>query len=199
MEQKYIDEFFNAGRLRLSSFALFASYSDEQRGDKSEGHNVLVGFGDGHTIMAKTSHGHNSYILCASTVEDKQLMKDFGTDGYFRIVDSTNFGAAIANKIPGFLEGLEGYCIYSDDHIIKRNLPNFKFDDLKSQSDNDKIDLNKIFALTGQIGLLDVYFMKQKKFITQSEYRFIWNISNEVEEKVFITCSEAIQFCEKVT
>jgi hypothetical protein len=36
-DQKWIDEFFESGRLRLSTFAKFATYPDEVRGDRSEG------------------------------------------------------------------------------------------------------------------------------------------------------------------
>ena len=33
----------------------------------------------------------------------------------------------------------------------------------------------------------------------QNEYRFVWNVTYQVEEPIFIECPEAIKFCEKVT
>jgi hypothetical protein len=45
LNQIHIDEFFETGRLRLSSFQQFAKHPDEQRGDPEEGRNVLAGFG----------------------------------------------------------------------------------------------------------------------------------------------------------
>ena len=199
MDQKYINEFFETGRLRLGAFSVFQKYPDEQRGDKDEGLNTLVGFGDGHTIVARTAHGTNSLILCTSTEGSQELMDAFCTNGYFKIKDTTNFGAAIANRIPGFLEGMEGFCIYAEQRIIQRQLTEFKFEDLKAGPDGNSISLDKLFTLTSQIGDADVLFVKQTRFKHQGEYRFIWNVSYEVSDAIILDCPEARQFCEKVT
>jgi hypothetical protein len=37
LEAVFADEFFNAGKLRISSFSAFRRHPDEQRGDPSEG------------------------------------------------------------------------------------------------------------------------------------------------------------------
>jgi len=84
MDQIYIEEFFKTGKIRLSAFKLFKQYPDEQLGDNQEGLNTLVGFGDGHTIIARTQHGDNSLIFCASTEGSENLMNIFKTKGYFK-------------------------------------------------------------------------------------------------------------------
>ena len=199
LDQIYIDEFFNSGRIRLSTFMQFKKYPDEQLGDKTEGKNVLFGFGDGKTIVALTQHGINSFILCTSTVGNNELMKTFKTNGYFKITDTTGFGAAIANRLPNFIGGIEGFCKYSDQRNIQRSLPEFKFDDLKTDTEAENLSLEKMFDLTSQIGREDVFFIKQVSYKQQNEYRFVWNVSQQVDESIIIECTEAIKFCEKVT
>jgi len=186
MDQKYIDEFFETGNLRLSTFHTFAQHADEQRRDTEEGHNTLVGLGDGHTIMARTQHAHNCLILSTSTVADEGLMEAFETNGYFSIKNSTGFGTAIANRLPGFLEGIEGFCIYAEQRMIKRRLDSFTLDDLKQAPESPSLSLDKIFALTAQIGGADVLFVNHIRFRHQNEYRFVWTVSHSVEEAVFV-------------
>lgn len=199
LDQIYIDDFFNTGKIRLGTFAQFKKYPDEQRGDNTEGKNVLFGFGDGKTIVALTQHGVNSFILCTSTEENKELMNKFNANGYFKIKDSTGFGAAISNRIPGFIDGIEGFCKYSEQRNIQRQLPDFNFDDLKAGPESNQIGIDKLFALTAQIGREDVFFNKHISFIHQNEYRFVWNVSHPTDEAVIIECPEAVNFCEKVT
>lgn len=42
------------------------------------------------------------------------------------------------------------------------------------------------------------YFLKQKKYQHQSEYRILWQTDREVKESIIINCPEAIKYCEKV-
>ena len=126
-------------------------------------------------------------------------MKDFGTDGYFRIKDSTQFGAAIASCLAEFQSGLEGFCIYKDGHTIDRDIGKFSLDDLKDDPQDQNLSMNRMAVALSQIGGPDVYFVKLRKFSAQNEYRFVWNVSYDVEETIFIKCPEAVKFCEKVT
>lgn len=199
MEQKFIDEFFSSGRLLLSSFQQFAKHTDEQRKDSHEGANILTGLGANHTISAVTQHGHRSLIFCTSTRADEELMRDFGADGYFRIKDSTQFGAAVASCLVGFQSGLEGFCIYKDSRIIERDIGKFSLDDLKDNPHDQNLSMDRVFAATAQIGGPDVYLVKLRKFSAQNEYRFVWDVPYDVAETVFVECPEAVKFCEKVT
>lgn len=201
LDQKFINEFFESGRLRLSSFRAFSEYKDEQRFDPNEGQNILNGTGNGIAFRAKVHHGISSLIFCTSTIEDDQLMKDFNTDGYFKIKDSTNFGISISNKIPGFLSGLEGPCIYASERIINRKIDLKNQDIIKLKELKEKKGpeyKEEILKLINKIGETDVYFIKLNKYSGQNEYRFIWNVQSFNEDAMFIECPEAIQFCEKV-
>lgn len=198
LEQRYIDDFFSTGLIRLSTFMQFKKYPDEQLGDSTEGKNVLYGTDGEKSFIALTQHGVNSYVLCTSTNEKPELLDSFKKDGYFKITDTTGFAAAIANRIPGFMDGLEGFCKYQTERNIKRELPNSIIADLLSNPEN-KISLDKLFALTSQVGQEDVFFIKHTSYMQQNEYRFIWNVSSTTNDALFIDCPEAIQFCKKIT
>jgi hypothetical protein len=196
LDKKYIDEFFQTGKLRLSSFSLFSKHDDEQKGDKSEGQNVLVALGSGHTVMARTAHGHNAYILSTSYQKSETLIRDFGSDGYFKITNSIGFGIAISKKIPGFKHGIEGPCHYETERIVKKKLVDFSIDNLKHDEDNSKIDLDKLMHLVGQMAGLDVFFVKLRKYQHQLEHRFVWLLDREADDYLFVECPEALEFCE---
>jgi hypothetical protein len=123
LNQDYINDFFTTGRIRLSTFVQFKKNPDEQIGDPTEGKNVLYGTDGKNSIVALTQHGVNSYVLCTSTEESSLLLESFKSDGYFKIKDTTGFAVAIANRLPGFIYGLEGSCKYKEERNIKRELP----------------------------------------------------------------------------
>lgn len=43
LDKELVNAFFNEGKLRLSSFNKFRKHSDEHRGDKDEGENLIIG------------------------------------------------------------------------------------------------------------------------------------------------------------
>jgi hypothetical protein len=49
-DKRWIDEFFATGKLRLSTFARFATYADEVRGDTMEGRGMSFGFTKDKTV-----------------------------------------------------------------------------------------------------------------------------------------------------
>jgi hypothetical protein len=123
MSQRYIDEFFATGKLMLGSFATFKQHADEQRGDTQEGLNVVSAIGEDVTVVMGAQHGTHSIVLSTSVRGDDELMRQFGCDGYFRIVDTHLFGRAISECLEGFTDGLEGFCTYKDHHLIRNDLP----------------------------------------------------------------------------
>ena len=135
MKKKYINEFFETGRLRLSSFNSYEKYEDKVKGDKGEGMNIAFATSkkDNKTMVAVVRIGSNAYSLCTSIIHSKELMKKFDCDGVFRIKDSQSFGLVIANKVMGFAEGLQGHCIYVDERSTNKEI-----DNLSKCSNNDR-------------------------------------------------------------
>jgi hypothetical protein len=194
MDQPFIDQFFQDGTIRLSSFAAFAKHRDELRLDGDEGRNYLVGRSvSGQTVTAVTSHGHRSLVLCGSTIESDQLRLAFKSSGFFRIRDTTAFATAIALALPNFVEGIEGCCIYHNERMIERTVDPLDLAKLKT----DPNSLNTIHQHLGQIGGPDVYFTKPGRYAPQSEYRFVWILASEIGEFVEVRAPDAVQFCER--
>jgi hypothetical protein len=85
-DEKWIDEFFSSGKLRVSTFAKFATYQDEIRGDAQEG----SGFAYGETRNDKSvfiyhAQGINAVVFCCSHRLDHQLREGFKRDSAFEI------------------------------------------------------------------------------------------------------------------
>jgi hypothetical protein len=137
LDTKFVDQFFDEGSLRLSSFSRFKKHEDEQRLDAKEGEALFVhrtSHMGGQSLSARAQHGSNAYVLCATIRYEKELMEAFGCNSYLRINNPTQFGIAISRHIPGFVGGLEGNCLYQENKIIERDLG---YIDLKQFPDPD--------------------------------------------------------------
>lgn len=203
MPQEYIDDFFEKGVIRLSSFDRFSQHEDEVRRDSSEGSNILYGEGEEHTMMAVTAHGRNAYVLCGSTIGSDRLMERFEENGFFRIKDTTSFAAEVMSSMEESKEVrckgvLEGFCIYKDKRVIERQM-NINFDDMKLDDGSGNLDLGKLQAKSSEIGGNDVFFLKEKEYQEECEYRMLWLMNQNVEGAIHIECPEARKYCEKVT
>ena len=194
---QFTDEFFKYGRIRLSSFSEFAKHDDEEKGDAGEGKHILVGKGSQQTVFAVTGHGHDAYILCGTNILDHELMEKFKCDSGIYIKDTTSFGIALGRKLSGLKQGLEGPCFYSNDSI-ECNIGNFELNQLKANTTDNTLDLNKLGGFILNMAGTAVFFKKQLKYQHQNEYRFVWITDHKVNDPIIIECPEAIQFCEKI-
>jgi hypothetical protein len=198
LDSKYVDAFFKDGSLRLSSFAQFKKHSDEQRLDQFEGKTTFVHStqqNGGQTIESYSTQGTDSYVLSTSMRFDPKIMNDFKTNSYIRINDPTSFGMAVSRRIPSFVAGFEGPCLYQSNKIIQKDLGYIDLDKFKRQDGQINIELvkNFIFSNMKHFGC----FLKDKIYETQSEYRFIWFILNDTADYLDIQVPEAIPYCEK--
>jgi len=60
LDQRYVDAFFETGSIRLSSFAQFATYPDEEKGDTKEGDHVFYAKDTPHSAMVRASFGKDA-------------------------------------------------------------------------------------------------------------------------------------------
>lgn len=201
-EQKWIDEFFDKGNLRLSSFRKFAKHKDEERHDAAEGMaGIDIHYGNEQHFTGIGFFGSEAYVLSTSTIESTDLIKQFeGGDGYFKINDSVAFAAAISAHIPGFMFGYEGLCIYKDARLVKGK---YAKPLMPMPPPGAESEAEKYFAAVEQKIHEDTklapYFMKPLRYAHQSEYRFVWCASPPTKETINIACPEARRFCEKIT
>ena len=196
--QKYIDDFFQSGRLRLSAFSEFAKHTDEQRLDTKEGWAIVEIRGEKQALRSSAGMGLDTYILSASLRGDAELMNTFGTDGYFKIKDVKGFTVAVAARLADFVEGLSGPCIYRDRREIIKTI-GAELDIAVEKNEQGKMNLTRVTSLIRRALWPEAYFMKLKHYAPQQEYRFVWHVGQEVHEPLIIECPEALQFCERIT
>lgn len=204
MDKKYSDLFFEEGIIRISSFERFRKYPDEIRGDLNEGGGTYETYSkEGTQNLIMTNAGQSAYMLCSSLHFSKDLMNEFKVDSCIRIKDPVSFVNAILNAIPGTIEAFLGFCNYKDYRVISKIIS--PFSDLDDLSDKGTITIggpNFNARVQETIGNgMDLMFLKEIKYQTQNEFRFVWKIDNryfEMEDYIDIRCKEAIQYCEIV-
>jgi hypothetical protein len=190
MDQQYVDEFFAEGKLRLSSFARFASHADEERLDVSEGQVTFshrTKQGGGQTLLAQAAVGRNAFVLCAAMRRSDEIQTAFGCNSYISINNTEQFAMAIANKLPGFVTGWEGPCLYQSTKIIDRDLGFLELPRTTEEIQRIVFEGMKQYP----------YFLKHERYANQVEYRFVWQIAGEIPDYLDISIPEAIQWCTR--
>ena len=122
--QRFVDEFFDSGALRLSSFRQFSAHKDELRLDTNEGKVYYIsrtGADGGQTVLMEVDYGHDAYVLCGSMTPTQELMASFACDSAIVICDTTAFAREVAKAVPGFRAGVEGPCSYQYRRIVEKD------------------------------------------------------------------------------
>lgn len=197
LPEEYVDEFFDSGKLRISSFNQFSKHDDEDKGDKQEGKYILVGIGTKQTVYAVTSHGSDAFVLCGAQIFNNDLSKRFNSNSAILIKDSTAFGATILRQIAGFKFGMEGPCVYKDGPI-ECDIGDFELDQLKTDAPDQNLDLNKMGGFLLNMAGSEVFFRKRERYAPHLEYRWIWLTDKKVPDYLEIYAPDARQYCEKV-
>jgi hypothetical protein len=205
MDKEFIDLFFEKGILRISSFDKFRKYPDEIRGDKSEGGGAISAKSDteGGTFILMTSVGENGYMFSTSLINSLSIKEEFKTNGLFKIKDPVNFSAAISNALLGNDQIFIGFCNYQDGRLIDKEIKGMSIKDFTNEKGSLTIGgpgMNKrINEIIGNG--IDLMYLKDNKYQTQSEFRFVWTIKTQffkMNEYIDIECKEAIQYCERI-
>ncbi|WP_321991755.1 hypothetical protein [Marispirochaeta aestuarii] len=199
MEEKYVNDFFETGAIRLSSFANFLSSNHAERFDKDEGKTNLIAKtknNGGQTFSCWFQTGQEAYVLCGSTRYSKSLEESFD-DSCIQINNSVAFAQEIAKCIPGFIDGLEGLCIYQNQKIIEKDIGYISPEVILDKKNPSKLNEKAVMQLLFQIGGHDVYFLKPIRYIKQNEYRFIWRTNSRINDALIISCPEARKYCQR--
>lgn len=194
MEKKYVEEFFEHGKMRISSFRSFRKNPDEERGDIFEGRvSAQIKTPNGnHAVIAM--NGQEAYVMCTTTVESQKLEASFSTTSGFRILNTIGFANCISSHIPGFVAGLEGLCSYRDETAIRKELESdFPPPDSFPNPENWAKEYDNFVAQQTREG----FFIKKLKYSHQAEYRFIWFAQGQEKEYIDIICPDARRFCQQ--
>jgi hypothetical protein len=207
METKHIEEFFETGKLMLTTFNRCKTIEDTARKDEREGFcNFEIDHNDGNLSGIQVV-GKQSYMLCTSLNESQYLMDKFKTDNYLIIFQPLEFANSISKWILGFKEGKIGVCTYKGRRIVKKN-KEFNANEttklmLKASQEGNEEEAKKLFyqsqreiseAINNNIKN-EPYFVKEAIFSDEAEVRFIWATENDMNDTLFINCKEATNFC----
>lgn len=199
LPREYVEHFLNFGSLRLSSVNQFRKHADEYQGDKHEG-GAMVVVNDpvaDRSMFAFNITSSNAYVLSFTTKSDG-IGTSFG-ECAFEIFEPIGLCAEIANEIPGCLHMMMGNCIYADERILASDQTVPKIDDLMSETEPEKVDLNKMMQATSRFSGPKEHFLKHQKYIGQMEYRMIWETNRPVTEPLTVKIQNPERFCRKVT
>lgn len=195
-DKRWIDEFFDTGKLRLSTFSKFATYPDEVRGDAHEGKSICFGeTSDNKWIFITQAQGINATVLCCSHRLSHKLREGFQRESAFEITNTVGFSLEISRQLAGFRHGIEGSCIYRSDTIIRRAID---FDCDKYKLPNGNTDMQMVFDAGNQLGGPELLMLKRKHYEQQQEYRLLWELDDISGDYVDVTAPLARQFCRKV-
>jgi len=207
MNTNFIEDFFEFGKIMLTTYEKCRKHEDAIRCDLKEGSNQFnlvngnIGTAGIHTV------GAHSYMLCGSIVESTDLMNHFSTDNYLIINDILGFADAISRYIPGFLNGKFGNCIYKDERLFESKTQKPIMPDPKKllaiTRDGNPGDIdqefhrmnNELYENINRELANETYFVKEKLFSKELEFRVIWSTSCKTSEPLHIKCPEAIKFC----
>lgn len=193
LESQFVDEFFTAGKLRLTSFAAFRAYEDEQAGDPHEGRTYQEVTGPNHHGVVLAVNGAANYVLCGSTVDSDAMADLWGRDAGIHILDTVGFAQAVAQRIPGFLFGMEGPCTYVNDLTLIIRDDRIFVPPTEQDADAWAARMDAEIAERSK----ESFFRKRLKYSPQSEYRFVWIGTGDERSHLMIECPEARQFCQR--
>jgi hypothetical protein len=196
MEATYVEAFSKEGSIRLSCFAQFAQHNDEPRKDRQEGHafHLLNDPKNDRSVGFYTMTGSNAYILSATSRTGPEIVEAFGPDR-LEIVEPIGFCAEIANEIPGCQRAMISQCLYADNRVLETVGTAPTLDDLKSETEPDKVSLEKMMAQAKELGGPKQYFLKGREHEAQSEYRFVWETNRPVKEPLIIAAPNLRKYC----
>jgi hypothetical protein len=199
-DKKWINDFFEMGYIKLSSFKNYKNHPDNQLGDKNEGNSMNIVNGNNEKMIGTfTSVGHNEYCFCTSTILDDKLKGNFKRDSVFRIIDPLNFMLEITRSLPRVQGVLFGNCIYVNHRIISTRISKpIEIDQLKYKEDTEKISFEKMMEVAAPSITSHRFFLKHINYQEQSEYRILWSVDRVVDEGIILYCPEARKFCEEI-
>ncbi|OEK01864.1 hypothetical protein BFP97_10205 [Roseivirga sp. 4D4] len=183
-KKEHIDSFFKDGTLRLGTFKDYQKSENEEIGDKSEGCLLVIGRNSKRTGIAHISSGFNNFVFCCFDGEaDQTLVGKFDYDDYFFIDNPNGFAQAIADRLP-CPNIYRSRCVYRNDKVLVGTPPpNFNFYKMSHELRN--------LVNWGQ------YFIKPVRFSHQKEYRFIWELDEDIDEPFLMKCPEAVEYCSR--
>lgn len=185
-KRNHVESFFKTGELQLGSFEYYNSYDHPEIGDVEEGIVTLIAKTPFGVIGGKYGSGYNNRMFCTYIGKiDPATMKNFGYDSAFIITHPAEFAKAVAESV-GASKYTFGQCIYRPEKAVL-GFPG-----------ND-VDRFKLSHRSAEIVKAGKYFIKQERYSHQHEFRFLWELEEDVSGAEIIDCSAAIPYCKALS
>jgi len=194
---QYIEEFFQTGRLKLSSFNS-NRIAELSRRDSQEGKQFYRMYSKDRSAIVKlgTQPDVGFYTFCTSKeFNPGKFYGKFNANGCFEITDIQRFSYEIAKSLKDFILGVEGEVVYTDKRHIEVYLENYPH----SQDFNEETSIVDKVIILSDITAKDhqLFFRKPIKYKSESEYRMVFRTLSR-EENLYIDCPNAIKYCHKL-
>jgi hypothetical protein len=177
----HVESFFSTGNLQLGSFDYYNRYDHDQIGDTNEGWITIVAKSPTGYFGGTYGSGYNNYLFCTYAGHpDQSLLDRFGYDSGIIIDDPVGFANAIASALNSN-PSVYSMCNYSRHKAI-----------LASSIYPVPQSLSHHLA---KIGTAAKFFIKPDNYSDQKEFRFTWQVRDDVDSCRILTCKEAIKFC----
>lgn len=184
-KSSHIESFFKTGELQLGSFEYYNSYDHPEIGDVEEGLVTLIAKTPFGFIGGKYGSGYNNRMFCTYIGKiNPAAMKNFGYDSAFIITHPAEFAEAVAESV-GARNYTFGQCIYRPQKAVL-GFPG-----------ND-VDRFKLSHRSGEIVQAGKYFIKQERYSHQREFRFLWELEEDISGAAILDCSAALPYCKSL-
>ncbi len=209
LQEDYVDAFFERGEILLTTYERCKSHEDESRRDQNEGKlNFNFTYGD-QSVGGIHGVGRSSYMLCTSMIWSEELKQRFGTKSGFSINDVQAFCHAVSAVIPGAKKHIQGLRKYVDQRSMCGPISNpFEpeatnmFEAMRTGTGDTEAPFRKTqeamsIRLHGHLSD-KAYFMKEKQFQIEQEFRFVWAVDQPVSEPIVMICRESVRHCTRL-
>jgi hypothetical protein len=205
LEQKWVREFFDSGRLRLTTLAYCREHDIPTRWDSRDGRINFSVRDDWQMMAGVCTAGLRSYMLCGSRSYARAIRSRLSTDSWIEIVDVAGFAAAVANAIDCTGEYRVEACRYVDIKEVNTLAAPITdciaplFEATRDLTADLEAEFEKANALIAQAigwGVGDnAYFMKDRGYEVEEEVRFVWPVDRAVDGPRVFLCEGALRFC----
>jgi len=135
----------------------------------------------------------NAFVFSTSYRLSEELMRKFGCNGYYKIIDIKQFADTMSeesNKQCRLLFTVTNKVIYVKSKEIK--ITNENKDSVIRTTPYDKSKSDRVKTI-----YIEDYFIKPEEFRQEEEFRFIFIPANPIsKEPVYISCKKLVDYCE---
>lgn len=205
IEERYIDEFINEGKLMISTIPRCRNLENSKRNDKYEavyGYNFIDEEG-AHSLDAIV--GENAFVLCTSLTQCAEHEKGYTwcleLHNVGKLVDEiTNQLRQIGYDVCEVLSGPCNYAMKRREISLKRS--GEKFSDLVMDIGDDgllSVNNKKVNDVLRRLGVGAFYTTKDFGFVNEHEYRILWLCQSAVpRDPVFVWIQNPLLFGCKI-